>query len=311
MKRFLCALFCIVYPLNAHATPVQVVASFSILGDIVQAIGGDAVQVHALVGRNSDVHAYNATPKDLALVKHAQLVVLNGLELEGWLERILTNTSNHAQSLVLAKAALPYGLIIRQVDGENDPHIWNDPRNGIAMAQAISAALQKIDAPHAAQYQQRTTLYVQNLQRIDDWARALLQQVPAQNKRILCTHDSFGYLATAYDLTFITPVRLSTKDSPTAQDIAKVVRQVKQQKISAAFLENSNDPRMVRQLSHDAGVAVGGTLYPESLSEANEPAATYVQLLQYNIATIARALLPQTVSVVPPVQDSSPPPAAQ
>ncbi|MBF0271933.1 MAG: metal ABC transporter substrate-binding protein [Magnetococcales bacterium] len=274
---------------NVQAKPLNVVATHAILGDIVLQVGGPHVQVTTLVGVDRDPHTYEPTPADLRHLKNAKVVVMNGLGLEGWMERLVAASGFAGQPVVATTGIAPRMM---EKDGQQiaDPHAWNSAANGVIYSRNIVKALSEADPDHAKTYQDRGTRYQEEWQQLDEETRRAMQAIPAKQRKLLIGHDAFGYFADRYGLTFLAPQGLSTESESSAATVAGVIRQIKQEGISAYFLESSNDPRLVRQIGQATGAKAGGTLYVESLSASNGPAATYLQLFRHNVEQLQQAM---------------------
>ncbi len=270
--------------------PLKVVASFSILADMVMAVGGDKVQVQSLVGPDADAHAYQPTPVDAKAVAAADVVVVNGLGFEGWMGRLIKSSASKA-SVVTASAGIK-AIKTGKSHGHGhahsgaDPHAWQDLARGQMYVKTIAAALAKADAANAAVYQANAERYGAELAQLDAWVKSELGTVPAAKRKVITTHDAFSYFAEAYGVAFLSPVGVSTEKEPSAKDVARLVRQVKDTGVKAIFVENMTDPRLVEQLAKESGAAIGGTLYADALSKAGGPADTYVKMFRHNVAVL-------------------------
>ncbi|WP_213773102.1 metal ABC transporter substrate-binding protein [Bradyrhizobium sp. dw_78] len=289
MRRFRFWLICSV--LAASALPMQaqarlsVVASFSILGDFVRNIGGDRVDVTTLVGPDGDVHVYTPAPADAKSVADAQLVVINGLGLEGWLPRLVQSSGGKAVMVTATKGITP-----RRIGSEADPHAWQSVVNARIYVRNISEALVAADPADALFFRANEQRYDEQLDELDREVRATVEQIPAERRKVISTHDAFGYFAAEYGIEFIAPLGVSTESEPSARDIAAIVSQIKAGKIPAVFFENISDPRLMRQISAETGVKIGGTLYSDSLSGEKGDAPTYIDMVRHNIKALMSAL---------------------
>jgi zinc/manganese transport system substrate-binding protein len=279
---FVVALFAV--PVHA-GNRINVVASFSILGDLVGNVGGDRVEVTSLVGRNSDVHIYTPAPSDARKVADATLVVVNGLGLEGWLSRLLQSSGSKAQIVVATKGITPLKL-----GSEADPHAWQSVPNAKVYVTNIRDALVAADPSGAATYRGNAERYLAELDRLDAGVRAAVDAIPPGRRKLISTHGAFGYLAAAYGLEFIAPVGVSTESEPSAGDIARIIKQIKAERIPAVFLENISDDRLIRRIATETGANIGGTLYSDSLTDENGPAPTYIAMVRHNIKALTSAL---------------------
>ena len=273
----------------AQAKDLETVASFTVIADMVKNVGGDHVHVTSLIGPNGDPHVYEPTPNDAQALKKADVVFVSGLHLEGWLDRLITASGYKGEPVVLSNGIMTRSM---EEDGEKitDPHAWNSAVNGIVYVRNIIKALQKADPEHAADYKANGEKYIVQLQDMDAYARAQINAIPAPQRKVLTSHDAFGYFGDAYGVTFLSPLGFSTETEASAADVGKLITQIKQEHISAYFFENSSDPRLVQQIAKASGAHPGGELYVESLSPANGPAATYVKMFRYNVDKMTAAM---------------------
>ncbi|WP_145561863.1 metal ABC transporter substrate-binding protein [Yersinia aldovae] len=273
----------------AMAKVVEAVASFSILGDIVQQVGGEHVNVVTLVGPNGDPHGFSPSPKDSKQIAKADVVFISGLGLEGWLERLVTASGYKGQVITAS-----HGVDSRKMDEEGktvtDPHAWNSMANGIKYANNVMNALIAADPADADYFRKRGGEYIQHLEKLDAFAKALFAAIPAQQRKVLTSHDAFGYFGQEYGVTFLSPVGFSTEAEASASDVAGLIRQIKQEKVKTYFIENQTDPRLVKQIAAASGAQAGGELYPEALSLADGPAATYTDAFKHNVDTLVKSM---------------------
>ena len=271
------------------AEKLSVVTSITVLADIVKQVGGDDVEVHSLVGPNGDAHVYEPTPQDAQAVTKAGLVVVNGLQLEGWMDRLIAASGTKAKIAVASD-----GIQTRRMDEDGqeitDPHAWNSAANGAIYAANIAKALGAADPAHAATYQANGAKYEAQLKDLDAWARREVTTIPAAKRKVITSHDAFGYLGAAYGIEFHAPVGFSTESEASAGDIAKLIDQIKQEHIKAVFIENATDPRLVQQVAKASGAEMGGELYAEALSTEDGPAPTYAKMFQYNISSLVAGM---------------------
>ncbi|QCR36878.1 metal ABC transporter substrate-binding protein [Nissabacter sp. SGAir0207] len=273
----------------AMANTVNAVASFSILGDMVHQIGGEHVVVKTLVGPNGDPHSYEPSPQDSRSLAKADVVFVSGLGLEGWMDRLI-GASGYRGKVVVASE----GVSSRQMEEEGktitDPHAWNSMQNGVIYARHITEALAAADPQDAADFRQRGAAYIAKLQQLDQWAKQQFATVPASQRKVLTSHDAFGYMGQAYGVQFLAPVGFSTDAEASAQDVAALIAQIKQAHVRHYFIENQTDPRLVKQIASASGAQPGGELYPEALSTADGPATTYVQAFTHNVSTLVAGM---------------------
>ena len=289
MRRFPFWLVCLM--LVAAASPsraqdrLNVVASFSILGDFVKNVGGDRVNVTTLVGPNGDVHVYTPAPADAKKIADTKLLVINGLGLEGWLPRLAQAAGSKAP-IVTATA----GIVPLKAGSAADPHAWQSVANAKIYVANIRDALRAADPADAGMFAANADAYLTSLDALDRKVREAIAQIPKSRRKVISTHDAFGYFAAAYGIEFIAPLGVSTESEASARDIAGIITQIKSEKIPALFLENISDPRLIRRIAAETGARVGGTLYSDSLTDEKGPATTYIDMVRHNIKTLTSAL---------------------
>lgn len=271
---------------------LKVVASFSILGDLVREVGGDRIELTTLVGTDGDAHVYSPTPADAKSVRASKVVFVNGLGFEGWMARLVKASGTKAPPVVASAGVKP------RKSGDNhghshasaDPHAWQSVANAKIYVRNIRDALIAADPAGKADYDARATAYLGKLDLLEGEIRQSIAGIPADRRRIITTHDAFGYFSAAYGIEFISPAGVSTESEISARDVAKIIQQIKRQKIPAVFLENISDPRLAQQIARETGARIGGTLYSDALSEKGGPAPTYIDLIRHNIRQFAAAL---------------------
>jgi zinc/manganese transport system substrate-binding protein len=264
---------------------LNVVASFSILGDFVQNVGGDRVSVTTLVGPDGDVHVYTPAPADAQKVAKARLLFINGLGLEGWLPRLVQSSGGKAEIVTATNGIAP-----RSIGAAADPHAWQSVVNAKIYVANIRDALVTADPANAGIYRAHAEAYLAQLDGLDREVRDAVAQIPPAHRKVISTHDAFGYFAAAYGIAFIAPLGVSTESEASARDIAAIITQVKTQQIPAVFLENISDPRLIRRISAETGAGIGGTLYSDSLTGEKGEAPTYIELVRHNIKALTNAL---------------------
>ena len=273
-------------PLHAEGR-LNVVASFSILADLVKNVGGDHVNVASLVGPDGDVHVYTPAPQDAKIIAAAQLVVINGLGLEGWLPRLLQSSASKAVVVTLSNGVAPLRL-----GSEADPHAWQSVANAEIYVKNIRDALMQADGIDADYFRQNAERYLAELAALDREVRSEVDKIPPERRKVISTHRAFGYFAKAYGIEFIAPLGVSTETEPSARDIAAIIVQVKKDRVPAVFLENITDDRLVRRIAEETGAKLGGTLFSDSLTGENGLAPTYIALVRHNIKALTSALGP-------------------
>ncbi len=319
-------------PLAAQSTePIPVVATFSILGDMVERIGGEHVAVTTLVGPNGDAHVYQPTPADARAVSEAQVLIVNGLEFEGWLDRLVDASDFDGLRVVATEGIEPIAFEEGEDHHEGDdhaehdhddghkdhaeeaghdhddeehaeaghddhhhgafdPHAWQSLGNAVAYVDNIAAALAQADPANAADFYQNRAAYVAEIEALDAEIREIVASLPADRRTVVTSHDAFQYFGRDYGLTFLAPQGLSTESEASAQDVARLIEQMREENISAVFVENVADSRLLEQIANETGATVGGTLYPGALSGPDGPAPTYLDMMRHNATTLAHAL---------------------
>lgn len=281
---------------TALAAPIPVVASFSILGDMVKEVGGGRVAVTTIVGPNADTHVYEPRPQDAAVLGEAQAFFVNGLGFEGWLDRLV-----EATGFAGAVVTVSEGVTTRATGGEGDhegdhdhgfidPHAWQSLGNSLIYVRNIKAALCEIDADGCATYTANAEVYSAQISALDAEVKAAIAAVPEAERKVITTHDAFGYFAEAYGVTFMAPEGISTDSEASAADVARLIDQVKGAGVKALFIENMSDPRLVEQIAAETGAKLGGALYSDALSEPAEGAATYLDMFRHNVGLLVPAL---------------------
>jgi zinc/manganese transport system substrate-binding protein len=278
------ALMVMAFPVRA-AGRLEVVASFSIIGDFVKNVGGDRVDVTTLVGPNGDVHVYTPTPADAKKIADAKLVIINGLGLEGWLPRLIQASGSKAPIITATKGIAP----LRQ-GSDADPHAWQSVANAKVYVANIREALAAADPADAEVFLANAGRYQAELDALEAEVRAAIEKVPPARRKVISTHNAFGYFAAAYGVEFIAPEGVSTETEPSARDVGAIVRQIKSAKIPAVFLENISDPRLVRQIAAETGAKVGGTLFSDALTDEKGVCPTYIAMVRHNIKALTSAL---------------------
>jgi len=267
------------------ADRLNVVASFSILGDFVRNVGGDRINVTTLVGPNSDAHVYVPTPADAKKVADAKLVFVNGLGFEGWMQRLLKAAGGKASVVTTTTGIAPLRL-----GSDADPHAWQSVANAKIYVANIRDALVAATPADAEAFKSNAGAYLADLDALDRELREAVAKIPEGRRKVISTHNAFGYFAAAYGVEFIAPLGVSTESEASARDIAGIITQVRAAKIPAVFLENITDPRLMGRISAETGAKVGGTLYSDSLTAEKGDAPTYIEMVRHNIKALTSAL---------------------
>jgi zinc/manganese transport system substrate-binding protein len=284
------ALFCALPAAAQTPAPVGVVASFSILGDLVRQVGGDRVKVVALVGPNGDAHVFQPSPADARTLAGAKLVVVNGLGLEGWIDRLVKASGTRAPVVTASAGVTPLASAEDGGGRHADPHAWQDVANAKVYVGAIRDGLSGVDPAGKAVFEERAAAYLAKLDALDAEIREALSRIPADRRRIVTTHDAFAYFGRAYGVAFVAPQGVSTEAEASARDVARIIRQIRAEKVPAVFLENVSDPRLMQRITRETGAKIGGRLYSDALSEQDGPAGTYIEMMRNNIRELSAAL---------------------
>jgi zinc/manganese transport system substrate-binding protein len=281
--------------LSVSAAPAQekpkVVATFSILADFVKQVGGDRLEVQALVGPNGDAHVYQPTPEDAKTLAGAKVIVTNGFGFEGWMERLIKASGTKAPTVVATKGVKPRKTDDDHGHGDVDPHAWQSVPNAKIYVANLRDALAAADPAGKAAYEGNAVAYLAKLDALDAEVRAMVAKIPADRRKIITTHDAFGYFASAYGVAFIAPQGVSTESEVSARDVAKIITQIRKQKIPAVFLENISDDRLLKRIGQESGARIGGTLYSDALTDEKGPAPTYIDMIRHNVKQLSAALM--------------------
>lgn len=304
--------------------PIPVVASFSILGDMVARIGGDHIALNTLVGPDGDAHVYQPTPADARAVSGADILFVNGIAFEGWIDRLVEASDFDGTQIVATAGIMPIAFEDDHDDhdghdhdehaesdhehdhddhdhhdeagheghdhGAFDPHAWQSLPNAIVYIDNIAAALAQADPANAATFYRNRAEFVAEIEALDAEIRAALGALPADRRTIVTSHDAFGYFAEEYGLTFLAPQGVSTEAEASARDVAELITQIRDQSIGAVFVESISDSRLLEQIASETDATIGGTLYSDALSGSDGPAATYLDMMRHNLAMLTAAL---------------------
>lgn len=304
-----------------ESAPVQklpVVASFSILGDFVKEVGGERIALTTIVGPNGDAHVYQPTPADAKAMAAAKVVFVNGLGFEGWLDRLVKASGTKATIVVATKGITPrtgledhddepagkkdkhgHAKDAHAKDGHGkdahgrggiDPHAWQSIANAKIYVANVRDGLIAADPAGRDAYTANATAYLAKLDALEGEVKAALGRIPEAQRRIITSHDAFGYFGEAYGMVLIAPEGVSTESEASAKDVARIIRQIKAQKIPAVFVENITDPRLTQRIAKESGAKVGGELYSDALSDDKGPASTYIEMMRSNVRELTSAL---------------------
>ncbi|TGQ07285.1 metal ABC transporter substrate-binding protein [Mesorhizobium sp. M4B.F.Ca.ET.215.01.1.1] len=285
---------------SALAAPLKVVASFTVIADFAKNVGGDRVSITTIVGPDGDAHVYEPSPADAVAMADADVVLVNGLHFEGFLQRLVDASATKAAIVTLTKDVTPIDFKPEFADADaaegagktvTDPHAFQSIANARIYVKNIAEAFCAADSEGCVGYQTNAAAYTKKLDALEGEVKAAIQSIPEEKRVVITSHDAFGYFEHEYGLTFLAPQGISTDSEPSAADVAKLVNQVKQDKAAAMFIENITNPRLIEQIASETGIKVGGTLYSDALSQPDGPASTYIDMMHNNIAQIKGAIL--------------------
>ena len=273
----------------ASAETLNVVASFTVLADVVKHVGGDHVKVSSLVGPNGDPHEFEPSPADAKTLNAAKVVFVSGEGLEGWMDRLIS-ASGYKGTPVIASEGINTRTMVDDGKTVTDPHVWNSPVNVKIWVANIEKALSSADPADAADFRANAERYTKILTELDAYAHSKFDKIPDDRRKVLTSHDAFDYFGREYRVSFLSPLGVSTETEASAADVAKLIEQIKTEHVKTYFFENSNDPRLVGQVAKATGAEPGGELYVESLSKADGPASTYERMFRYNVDQLVAAM---------------------
>jgi zinc/manganese transport system substrate-binding protein len=285
---------------------LKVVASFTVIADLARNVGGDRVDITTIVGPDGDAHVYEPSPTDAVAMAKADVVLVNGLHFEGFLQRLVEASATNAAIVELTRGVTPINFKPEFAEADDDhadagdaahdhgaidPHAFQSIPNAEAYVRNIAEAFCAADTEGCVGYQTNAAAYTKKLQALDSEVRAAIASIPAEKRVVITSHDAFGYFEHEYGLSFLAPQGISTDAEPSAADVAKLVEQVKHDRAAAIFVENITNPRLIEQIASETGIKVGGTLYSDALSGADGPAATYIDMMENNVRQIKGAIM--------------------
>ena len=263
---------------------IKVVTSFSILENLVQILGGNHVNIINLVGRNADAHTYQPKPSDIVAISNADLIFFNGLEFEGWILRIIAAKEFENKRIIASK-----GVNFLKNGKEIDPHVWQSFDNIRIYVENITTALIKNRPDFSDDFQKNKEDFFNDLTSLENKLRLKISKIPKEKRVVITSHDAFGYLGRDFDIVFLAPIGLSLDTKASAEDVAKIINQVRAMNVKALFIENISDPRLLNQISNETNTTIGGRLYSDALSTINGDADTYLNMMEHNIQSLINA----------------------
>ncbi len=297
---------------------VPVVASFSVLGDMVREVGGERVSITVLVGPGADAHVYQPRPSAIRAVRSAQVVFSVGLGFEGWLQRLAASAGGKAISVEVAQAVDALETdegedggggshdshdgdehhhdhdkhdneTAHHDHGDVDPHAWQDVENARRFVAAIAEGLCRVDRAGCSQYKDNASGYDARLVALDNEIKSAWKGVVPERRKVITSHDAFGYYSHAYGVRFLSPQGVSTQSDASARGVAELIEQIKAEKARAVFVETLTDQRLIQRIAREAGVSMSGALYADTLSDPDGPAPTYLDMMRYNTRLMVEA----------------------
>lgn len=298
LAALLLAAQCLLPTGSFAADKIPVTASFSILGDWVRIVGGDRVSVTTLVGPDQDAHMFQPKPSDAKNLLQSKLLVLNGIGFEPWAQKLARSAGFKGNTLLASQGVPTRSQALEKghqpakghQHGEADPHAWQNPLNAIVYVRNIAAALTQLDAAGAATFKSNSEAYVKELHKLDDWAQAQIALLPKDKRKVITSHDAFGYFADHYQVTFLAAQGVSTSSEASAKAVADLIRQIRRDKIKAVFVENMSNPKLLKQLGQDTGVTLGPKLYVDALSGPHEAGSSYLKMMQHNVTQLVMGM---------------------
>lgn len=271
--------------LPAFAGDMKIVASFSILGDMVEQVVGDHAEVTTIVGPDADAHVYQPSVADAKAVAQADVIFVNGLGFETWSDTLIAESGTEGSVFVATEGVEPL-----MVEGEIDPHAWNALTNGVIYVQNIADAMSEEMPDHATEFQANAASYISTLYALHADTLKRLAALPEDRRTVVTAHDAFGYLADAYGMNFVAPIGIDTEAEPSAQELAALITQIREEGVAALFVENISSPALVQQIADETGLKIGGKLFSDALSERGGPATSYLAMFQHNLGQLLAAL---------------------
>lgn len=272
---------------TSEAANVKVVSSFSILEDLTKSIGGDKIEVTSLVGPDQDAHVYEPTPSDLKKLKEAQVLVMNGWGMEPWLPRLIKSSGFKGKQIQVTS-----GIASPRMARKNhpDPHAWHSLRHILVYLDNIEKGLSEASPENAAYFKEQNNKYKIQIAELSQWATSAFASIPVENRKVMTSHDAFGYLADDFQMQMLSPQSVNTSSEPTAKQVGAIIQDLKKNKVKAIFTENMMSEKLTKQVAKEAGAKVGGVLHADALSKTNPSAQTYLKMYRYNVEQLVNVL---------------------
>ena len=265
----------------------KVVTTFTVIQDIAQNVAGDAATVESITKPGAEIHEYEPTPKDIVKAQSADLILWNGLNLERWFERFFQNIKDKP-AVVVTEGITPLSIYEGPYKDAPNPHAWMSPSNALIYVENIKNALVKYDPQNADTYQKNAAAYAEKIKQLDQPLREKLSKIPADQRWLVTSEGAFSYLAKDYDLKegYLWPINAEQQGTP--QQVRKLIDLVKKNHIPVVFSESTVSAKPAQQVAKESGAKYGGVLYVDSLSAADGPVPTYIDLLNVTVSTIVK-----------------------
>lgn len=285
---YLITLIYILFAGNLTAQKINVVSSASIFNDMVKQIAGDKVNALSIVPIGGDPHIYEPTPSDAKDIQDAQLILVNGMTFEGWIDEVIENSGTKGKRILITEGV--QAIESEQYKNSSDPHAWMDASNGLIYIKNIKEALVEADPVNADFYTTNYKLYSEKLLKLDGYIREEIKKIPVAKRVLITSHDAFSYYAKRYGIKNNAIMGISTEAEAQTSDIMRVAKSIKESGVPAIFIESTINPKMINQIAKDNDVIIGGELFADSTGDEDSHAPTYYDMLKYNTDTIVKAL---------------------
>ena len=294
MKKLVLLIFIFVqFSLSANDKP-RVICSVSILEDIAKNLVGNTVDLQMIVPIGGDPHIYEATPKDAQLVGTGDLFFINGLNFEGWIKELISNSGSNAPSITVSEGVQTIGS--QKYENSFDPHAWMNVSNVMIYAKNMKDALVKYFPEHKDIYVSEYESYLKELKDLNSYVQSEINKIPKEQRILVTSHDAFAYYGKAYGIDVEAILGISTEADARTSDILRITSVIKERKVPAIFVESTINPQMIKRLSEDNGVPIGGELFADSLGEPGSEAGTYLGMMKSNTDVIVGALTQKKIS---------------
>lgn len=288
IKNIITACLLLFSLLSYSQEKINVVSSASIFQDMAKNIGGDKITSTSIVPIGGDPHTYTPKPSDVELVSSADLILINGLTFEGWINELIENSGTKAKVVLITEGIEP--IKSEKYHNASDPHAWMDASKGVQYAYNISAGLAAVDPKNTLFYADNGARYAAEIKKADQYIISKIATIPKAKRILITSHDAFQYYGRAYGITLNAIIGISTESEAQSKDVQRVVDVIRKSNIPAVFIESTINPKLLQQIASDTGVKIGGELYADSIGEEESDAPTYIEMLRHNTDVIVNAL---------------------